>query len=144
MEYSFTDKPENDVMAPWSEFMSDSELEPKKSEYLFLCDEPENDVMALWSEFVDDGDDEDVLDQKIAEAFSGMSEQWGASPEWIHDWKNYDSLLKALVAFFNLRSRSGVSFTLAGGITSFFGGLGCRFVPVLFNISGNSTRNVKI
>ena len=77
MEYSFTDKPENDVMAPWSEFMSDSELEPKKSEYLFLCDEPENDVMALWSEFMDDDDDEDVLDQKIAEAFSGISEQLG-------------------------------------------------------------------
>ena len=68
--------------------MSDSELEPKKSEYLFLCDEPENDVMALWSEFMDDDDDEDVLDQKIAEAFSGISEQWGASPELIHDWKN--------------------------------------------------------
>lgn len=87
-DIQMTDKPENDVMPPWSEFMSDSELEPKKSEYLFLCDEPENDVMALWSEFMDDDDDEDVLDQKIAEAYSGISEQWGASPEWINDWKN--------------------------------------------------------
>ena len=42
----------------------------------------------MWSEFMDDDDDEDVLDQKIAEAYSGISEQWGASPEWINDWKN--------------------------------------------------------
>ena len=42
----------------------------------------------MWSEFMDDDDDEDVLDQKIAEAFSGISEQWGASPERIHDCKD--------------------------------------------------------
>lgn len=47
----------------------------------------ENDEMAPWSEYIEDDDDE-VLDQMIAEAVTNFEEDWGLPEDLIRDWKN--------------------------------------------------------